>query len=153
MNPGLTKRMDSLDLQIIRALEEDSRASLRKLAGKVGSTVSTVQNRIKNLENSGIILGYAPLIDPTKVGYGVTAIVMIQVESGNVGEVENEIAKDGSVLSVYDITGDFDVVAFTKFKDKASLNVFLKNLSITRLVKRTVTMVALNVIKETCGII
>ena len=66
---------------------------------------------------------------------------------------ENEIAKDSCVLSVYGITGDFDAVAFTKFKDSASLNIFLKNLLTARFVKRTVTMVALNVVKESCGII
>lgn len=127
--------------------------SLRKLAGKVGLTPNIVQKHIKNLESSGVILGYAPLIDSAKFGYGVTAIIMIQVESGHTDEVENEIAKDGCVLSVYNITGDFDAVAFTKFKDKTSLNVFLKNLLTTRFVKRTVTMVALNVVKEACSII
>jgi len=137
--------MDAVDFEIIRALEENSRVSLRKLAGKVGSTANIVQKRLKNLESNGIIRGYIPLIDPAKFGYGVAAIVMIQVE--------NEIAKDGCVLSVYDITGDFDAVAFTKFKDKASLNAFLKNLLTARFVKRTVTVVALNVVKESCGII
>jgi Lrp/AsnC family transcriptional regulator for asnA, asnC and gidA len=150
---GLPNRMDAIDFQIIGALEEDSRVSLRKLAVKVGLSANIVQKRIKNLESTGVILGYVPLIDSAKLGYSVTAIVMIQVESGHIDEVENEIAKDSSVISIYNITGDFDALALTKFKDNASLNVFLKNLSITRSVKRTVTMVALNVIKENCCII
>jgi DNA-binding Lrp family transcriptional regulator len=145
--------MDAVDFEIIRALEENSRVSLRKLAGKVGSTANIVQKRLENLEKNGIIRGYIPLIDPAKLGYGVAAIVMIQIESGHADEVENEIAKDNCVLSIYNITGDFDAVAFTKFKDKASLNVFLKNLLITRFVKRTATMIALNVVKESYGII
>ena len=153
MKSAPTKSMDTIDLEIIRALEENSRVSLRKLASKVGSTANIVQKRIKNLESNGIIRGYIPLIDPAKFGYDVAAIVMVQVESGHADEVENEIAKDSCVLSVYSITGDFDAVAFTKFKDSASLNVFLKNLLTARFVKRTVTMVALNVVKESCGII
>ena len=61
-------RMDAVDFEIIRALEENSRVSLRKLAGKVGSTANIVQKRLKNLESNGIIRGYIPLIDPAKFG-------------------------------------------------------------------------------------
>jgi Lrp/AsnC family transcriptional regulator, regulator for asnA, asnC and gidA len=149
----MTPEIDDIDVLIIRALETDSRISLRKLAGKVRSTVNIVQRRVKNLEDSGFILGYSPLIDASKMGYGVTAILMIQIESGHFGEIENEIAKDGNVLSVYEITGDFDAIAFTKFKNNSDLNIFLKTLLAIRFVKRTVTMVALNVVKESCCII
>jgi Lrp/AsnC family transcriptional regulator for asnA, asnC and gidA len=149
----MTKKMEDIDLKIIRALEEDSRVSLHKLANKIGSTISIVQRRIKNLELTGLIEGYSPLIDTTKLGYDVTAIIMLQIESGHLNEVENEIAKDGDVLSVYEITGDFDAVAFTKFKDNSSLNVFLKNLLAIRFIKRTVTMIASNIVKESCCII
>jgi Lrp/AsnC family transcriptional regulator for asnA, asnC and gidA len=149
----MTTKMEDIDLKIIRALEEDSRVSLHKLASKIGSTISIVQRRIKNLELSGLIEGYSPLIDTTKLGYDVTAIIMLQIESGHFSEVENEIAKDGDVLWVYEITGDFDAIAFTKFKDNSGLNVFLKNLLAIRFIKRTVTMIASNIVKESCGII
>jgi Lrp/AsnC family transcriptional regulator, regulator for asnA, asnC and gidA len=149
----MTKKMEDIDLKIIRALEEDSRVSLHKLANKIGSTISIVQRRIKNLELTGLIEGYSPLIDTTKLGYDVTAIIMLQIESGHLNEVENEIAKDGDVLSVYEITGDFDAVAFTKFKDNSSLNVFLKNLLAIRFIKKTVAMIASNIVKESCCII
>ena len=61
---------------------------------------------------------------------------MIQAEGGHLLEVEHEIAKADSVLSLYDITGDFDAVVFAKFKDTPSLNSFLKNLLTTRYINK-----------------
>jgi DNA-binding Lrp family transcriptional regulator len=142
------KKLDSVDIQIIRALEEDSRVSLRKLANRVGLTPNILHNRLNSLEGEGVILGYAPVIDSAKMGYTLTAIIMIQVEGGHIIEVENEIAKESNVLSVYDITGEYDAIIFAKFRDNASLNGYLKKLLTERYIKRTTTLVALNAIKE-----
>jgi Lrp/AsnC family transcriptional regulator, regulator for asnA, asnC and gidA len=147
------KKLDSVDLQIIRALEEDSRVSLRKLAQRVGLTPNILSNRIASLEQDGIILGYTPIVDSAKMGYALTAIIMIQVEGGHIVEAENEIAKETNVLSVYDITGDYDAVAFAKFRDNAALNSFLKKLLVTHFIKRTTTFIALNAVKENSKII
>lgn len=147
------KKLDSVDLQIIRALEEDSRVSLRKLAHRIGLTPNILHHRIKNLESESVILGYMPIVDASKMGYALTAIIMIQVEGGHMIEVENEIAKESNVLSVYDITGEYDAVIFAKFRDNPSLNSFLKKLLTDRFIKRTTTLVALNAIKEFSKII
>ncbi len=84
-----TKKLDAVDLQIIRALEEDSRVSLRKLAHRVGITPNVLHNRLGGLEREGIILGYVPVVDAAKMGYALTAIIMIQVECVHIVEVEN----------------------------------------------------------------
>jgi len=142
------KKLDPVDLQIIRALEEDSRVSLRKLAHKLTLTPNILHNRIKSLEKEGIIRGYVPIIDSIKMGYALTAIIMIQVEGGHMHEIENEIAKESNVLSVYDITGQYDAVVFAKFQDNVSLNGFLKKLLSEQFIKRTTTLIALNAVKE-----
>jgi Lrp/AsnC family transcriptional regulator for asnA, asnC and gidA len=145
--------LDAVDLQIIRALEEDSRVSLRRLAHRVALTPNIVNSRLDTLENEGIILGYTPVIDSAKMGYSLTAIIMIQAEGEHIAEVENEIAKESNVLSVYDITGEYDAIVFAKFRDNASLNGFLKKLLAERFIKRTTTMIALNAVKECSKII
>jgi len=147
------RKLDTVDLQIIRALEEDSRVSLRKLAFKVGLTPNVLHHRLKNLEDEGVIVGYVPIIDSAKMGYALTAIIMIQTEGGHVVEVENEIAKESNVLSVYDITGEYDAIVFAKFRDNASLNGFLKKLLAERFIKRTTTLIASDAIKEYSKII
>ncbi|HUK85408.1 MAG TPA: Lrp/AsnC family transcriptional regulator [Candidatus Acidoferrum sp.] len=147
------RKIDDNDLKIIRALEDDSRVSLRKLAQKLGLTPNILNNRINSLENQGVIRGYTPIIDATKMGYILTAIIMVQVEGNHMAEVENEIAKENNVLSVYDITGDYDAIVFAKFRDNTSLNAFLKKLLTERYIKRTTTLVALNAVKEFSKII
>jgi len=147
------KKVDAVDLQIIRALEDDSRVSLRKLAHKIGLTPNILHNRINSLEREGIIRGYVPIVDSAKMGYMLTAIIMIQVDGDHMVEVENEIAKESNVLSVYDITGEWDAIVFAKFRDNASLNGFLKKLLTDRFIKRTSTLVAFNSVKEFSKII
>jgi DNA-binding Lrp family transcriptional regulator len=80
----------------------------------------------------------------------LTAIILIQAAGKYLTEVEAEIAQASSVVAVYDITGDYDVAIITKFKDRMGLNDFVKNLLTNPHVKRTVTSVVLNVIKEEC---
>lgn len=148
LNSGLTEKIDDIDMKIISLLQEDSRLSFNKIAHKLGISVGTVCNRVKNLEDKGVLKGYTALVDQNKVGYGLTAIILIQAEGKHLLDVENEVAKINNVISVYDITGDFDFAVIARFKDRESLNAFIKRLLAVPYVKRTVTNVALNVIKE-----
>lgn len=135
-------------MQIINLLQEDSRLSFNKIAGKLGISAGTAFNRIKSLEERGLIKSYSVMVDPVKVGYGLTAVILIQAEGQHLPKVEDEVAKIGNVISVYDITGDFDVIVIARFKDRSGLNAFIKGLLALPYVKRTVTDVVLNVIKE-----
>lgn len=148
LETGSTEKIDETDLRIINLLQEDSRLSFKKMATKLGISVGTAYNRVKSLEERGILKGYTVLVDPVKVGYSLTAIIMIQAEGKHLLDVENEIAKMKNVISVYDITGDFDIAVTARFKDRDSLNAFIKSLLTMPYVKRTVTNVALNVVKE-----
>lgn len=118
------------------------------MASRLGVSVGTIYNRIKNLEGKGVLKGYTAVVDPVKVGYGTIAIVLIQAEGAHLVEVENEIAKIGNVIAVYDITGDFDIAVIARFRDRFELNSFVKRLLSMPYVKRTVTNVVLNVVKE-----
>ncbi len=142
------EKLDDVDLRIINLLQEDSRLSYNKIASKLGISVGTAYNRIKRLEERGVLKGYTVLIDMDKVGYNLTALILIQAEGKHLLDVETEIAKMNNVVSVYDITGDFDIAVIARFKDRDSLNQFIKSLLSLPYVKRTVTNVVLNVVKE-----
>jgi len=144
----LPNEVDETDAQILNLLQEDSRISFNKIASKLGISVGTAYNRIKTLEEKGVLKGYTVLVDPVKVGYGMTAIILIQAEGAHLVDVENEIAKSDNVAAVYDITGDFDIAVIARFKDRYGLNSFVKKLISMPYVKRTVTNVVLNVVKE-----
>jgi len=144
----LTENLDEVDLQIINLLQENSRLSFNKIASKLGISVGTAYNRVKSLEDRGVLKGYTAIMDPAKVGYSLTAIILIQAEGQHLLDVENEVAEMSNVVSVYDITGDFDVAVIARFRDRTGLNVFIKDLLAMSYVKRTVTNVVLNVVKE-----
>jgi len=148
----VTEHIEDIDLQILSLLQKDCRLSFNKIAKKLGISVGTAFNHVKNLEKKGLINGYTILLDSGKLGYSLTVIIMIQAEGSYLADVENEISKSANTVAVYDITGDYDAVAIAKFKDRPSLNSFIKNLLALPHIKRTVTHIALNVIKEDLGV-
>ncbi len=148
MKKTTPKKIDATDMQIIRLLQKDSRLSFNKIAGKIGISVGTAYNRIKNLEVTGVVKGYGTTLDTAKLGYELTAIILIQAAGKYLAEVEEEVAKLNAVTAAYDVAGDFDVALVTKFKDRQGLNDFVKGLLANPHIKRTVTNVALNVVKE-----
>jgi len=144
----LVQKMDEIDLEIIRLLQEDSRRSFSKIADSLGIAVGTIYNHVKNLEDEGILKGYTVIVDSNKLGYSLTALVLIQADGRYLAEVEKELAQLYDVISIYDITGNYDIAIIARFKDRAMLNNFIKNIQRMPNVKKTVTNVALNIVKE-----
>jgi DNA-binding Lrp family transcriptional regulator len=144
----LVETMHPIDLKILGLLQKDCRLSFNKIALRAGVSVGTAYNRIKNLEKTGVVKGYSVILDSVKLGYGLTAIILVQAEGGFMEEVEKEISGFSGVVSVYDVTGDYDAAIIAKFKDRTDLNSFIKHLSATPHVRRTMTSIALNIVKE-----
>lgn len=140
--------MDEVDRNIIRLLQEDARKSFNKIADSLGIAVGTAYNRVKNLEDKGILKGYTILVDSAKLGYGLTALILIEAEGRYLPEVEKELAQLDEVISIYDITGDYDIAVVARFKNRTTLNNFIKSTLKMPHVSRTVTNVVLNVVKE-----
>jgi Lrp/AsnC family transcriptional regulator for asnA, asnC and gidA len=140
--------LDNIDTQILSVLQENCHLSLRKLAGKIGISDVVAVSRIKKLEDIGILKGYTVILDPVKLGFDLTAIIFIQTEGGYIQDLENELSQMSNVIALYEITGDFDVVAVVKLKDRDSLNTLIKNLLVTPHIKKTLTNITLNVVKE-----
>ena len=92
------------------------------------------------------------MVDAVKLGYDITAIVLVQAEGGYLADLENEIAQAPNVIAVYDITGEFDAAVIAKFKDRNALSIFIKKLAAILHVKRTVTILSLNTVKEDFGV-
>ncbi len=143
-----TQKPDDIDLKILRILQEDSRTSYRKIADAIGIAVGTVYNRIKRLEEEGVFRAYTVMIDPTKIGYDLTAFILMQAEGPYLMEVERKIAQSDYVICIYDITGDFDIAVIARFKNRAMLNTFIKGMLRMPHITRTVTSVTLNIVKE-----
>ena len=120
--------LDNTNTQILRILQQNCRLSFRKIGGKIGISGVMAASRINNLEARGVVKGYAVILDPVKLGYDLTAIIFVQTEGGYLQDLENVLSQMANIIALYEITGDFDVMAVAKLKDRDSLNTLIKNL-------------------------
>jgi DNA-binding Lrp family transcriptional regulator len=139
---------ENLDAKLANALLEDGRASLRSLAEDLDVSVTTVSNHLSDLEEQGIIRGYTPNVDYDKLGYDVTAILQLKVEGSELVEVTESLAEHKQMVSVYEVTGDHDIVAVGKFEDTDDMNDQIKTLLNDPAIKESNTSVVLNAAKE-----
>jgi Lrp/AsnC family transcriptional regulator for asnA, asnC and gidA len=147
-HPETKVSLDPVDIKILCILQENCQLSYRKLGNMLGLSGVIVASRIKNLEQKGLLKGYTVILDPVKLGYDLTAIIFVQTEGGFLDGIEAELEKTANVIGVYEVTGDFDIIAVAKLKDRESLNTLIKNLLLTPHVKRTLTNITLNIVKE-----
>lgn len=140
--------IDETDKKIINILMENSRLSYREIAKKIGVSVVTIMNRVKNLEKQKVIKKYTANLDYEKLGYDIVAIIEVKISRGKLALVEKKIASSENVLACYDITGDFDAQIITRFRNRRGLDSFLKLIQTYEFVERTRTNLVLNVVKE-----
>jgi len=139
---------DELDRAIIRALNQNARKSFREIAKDIGASVTSVIHRVKKLEESGIIKGYIPVVNPEAFDTNLIAIIELRISQGKLLENQEKISRDPRVIAVYDITGEWDSLLIGYFKDRKDLNQFIKTILSMKNVDRSVTHIVLNVVKE-----
>jgi len=139
---------ENLDRKLVNALLGDGRASLRSLAEDLDVSVTTVSNHLQDLEEGGIIRGYTPKIDYDALGYDVTAILQLKVEGNALVEVTESLTEHEQMVSVYEVTGDYDIIAIGKFRDTDDMNDTIKELLTDPAIKESNTSVVLNPAKE-----
>jgi DNA-binding Lrp family transcriptional regulator len=139
---------ENLDRRLINALLDDGRASLRSLAEDLDVSVTTVSNHLSDLEDQGIIRGYTPVVDYGELGYDVTAIIQLKVEGDALPDITDRLQDHRQMVSVYEVTGDHDIVAIGKFTDTDHMNEGIKELLIDPDIKESNTSVVLNTVIE-----
>ena len=140
--------LDKTDRAILQALLEDSRASQRELSRIVGVAQGTITNRLKKLESQNIIQGYSVILDPESVGWSMTIMAGLRIAKGKMIDVQQKIAADPRVFSVYDVTGDWDSMVLARVRDRADLDNLTKTVFTLEGVTRSFTHVVLNTVKE-----
>ncbi|WEL16274.1 MULTISPECIES: HTH-type transcriptional regulator Lrp [unclassified Halorhabdus] len=139
---------ENLDRKLINELLDDGRASLRSLADDLDVSVTTVSNHLSTLEEEGIIEGYTPKVDYDKIGYDVTAILQLKVEGSALPEVTDSLEEHEQMVSVYEVTGDYDIIAVGKFADTDDMNAQIKSLLTDPEILESNTSVVLNAAVE-----
>jgi DNA-binding Lrp family transcriptional regulator len=103
--------LDKIDLSILKLLQENARATVKEIASKVHLSTTPVHERIKRMEQSGVIKQYATLVDHTKVKKGLMVIcyVSLKEHSKNAGiKFIKSINALNEVVECYNISGEFD---------------------------------------------
>ena len=139
---------ENLDRRLVNALLSDGRASLRSLGEDLDVSVTTVSNHITDLEEQGIIQGYVPEVNYGRLGYDVTAIIQLKVEGSALPEITDRLSDQTHMTSVYEVTGDHDIVAIGKFADTDHMNDQIKELLTDPDINESNTSVVLNPVVE-----
>jgi len=145
---SVNQRLDDLDLRIVECIRAGGQRSARDLAKELGISPATANRRVRKLLEEGAILGYHAVLDYERIGYAYTAIILLQADGVHLVDVENELKKKPEVQALYDITGEYDAVILARFRNRDELNKFVKSTLSNPYVKRTVTSIVLNVMKE-----
>ena len=139
---------ENLDAKLVNELLGDGRASLRSLAEELDVSVTTVSHHLSDLEEEGVIEGYTPRVDYDSLGFDVTAIIHLKVEGNALPEISDRLSEHRQMTSVYEVTGDYDVIAVGKFKDTDGMNDQIKALLTDPDIKESNTSVVLNSVAE-----
>lgn len=116
--------MDRIDFGIIRHLQNDGRISNKSLAAKVGLAPSTCFERVKQLQNKGVINGVHADIQPKALGIGLEAIYFIGLAKHSrelVETFQSEIEQMPEVRSVYLVSGQYDFLVHVAVRDTEHL--------------------------------
>ncbi|UNM95835.1 Lrp/AsnC family transcriptional regulator [Ignatzschineria rhizosphaerae] len=145
--------MDIIDKKILSSLQKAGRMSITDLANEVGLSLSPCHRRVKQLEDSGAIKGYTAQLDPCKIGLQFSAIVFIQLKTGDndsIEKLENALIDIPEIVQAQRLFGDPDYMLHVVAK---SLEDFQKlydgKLSkIPSILRLTSTIVMKNIIAE-----
>ena len=121
--------IDEIDRRILRELRQDGRLSNTKLAEKVGLSTTPCWNRVRALEEGGMIEGYTALISQTALGYPDTVIIEVTLDRHDDDIFEKfgqALAKLPEVMEAYLLTGDYDYLIKVAVAGTAGYEEFLR---------------------------
>lgn len=121
---------DAIDTKLIQLLQKDSKQTSKELSNKLNLSVTAVYERIKKLENNGVIDKYVALIKKEKVDKAFVAFCHIKLEKhahDYVVKFEKEVTKLTEVLECYHISGDYDYLLKVLVKDMEAFREFMVN--------------------------
>ncbi|GLF95691.1 Lrp/AsnC family transcriptional regulator [Streptomyces yaizuensis] len=97
---------DATDWRILTALQRDGRASFAELARAVSMSASAVTERVRRLEEAGVITGYTAVVDRERLGLPVLAFVRLRYPHGNYKPFHDLLETTPEILEAHHVTGD-----------------------------------------------
>lgn len=98
--------LDRLDIAILEALQDNARTPLSEIGRRIGLSQPAISERVKRLEERGIIAGYAARLDPAALGLGMMAIIRLKTTHEHIQPALRAFAQMPHVIEVHRLTGE-----------------------------------------------
>lgn len=137
--------MDETDLKILGLLHENARATLAYISGEIGLSSPSIKDRIEKMEREGVILGYKPVLNYSKLGKELTAFVYVILAYGQCCD-DDFALKLGAIPGVVEghfTDGDFDILLKVVTESPGSLRDVLNMINAVEGVANTKTIISL----------
>jgi Lrp/AsnC family transcriptional regulator len=144
--------MDEIDRSLLAMLQQDATLSIAQMAERVGLSATPCWKRIQKLEAAGIITRRVALVDPRRVGVGLSVLVSIEAGEHTPAWLERfstGVADIPEVMEVYRMAGDVDYLLRVAVADMAEYDLFYKKLIALAPMKNVTSRFAMECIKHT----
>lgn len=142
--------LDKIDVQILETLQRHGRTKRNDLADAVGLSIPSVSERLRKLEENGIITGFHAVLDPKKLGKDITAFIFVTMDtSKHYASLLDHASSMDEVLEIHAITGDGSHLLKIRTANTASLEKLLARIQAWTGVLSTRTNLVLSTPKET----
>ncbi len=121
-------KIDSTNWNILQCLQQNARLSNAEIGRKVGLSSPAVAERIKKMEDYGVLKGYKAEVLYTKVGYQLKAIITLRAFMGRLKPFMIKVSSFNEVLNCYRITGNENIVMEVVLRDQIHLQEFIDRL-------------------------
>ncbi len=113
--------LDRIDAAILRELCADARIARAELSRRVGLSAPSVADRVRRLEDTGVITGYGARIDPARLGYGLTILIRARPLPGEMSNMIEAIRDTPQIISCERVSGEDCFVARAHVRDVAEM--------------------------------
>jgi|SRR5690606_25436661 len=124
----MENKIDDINWEILKQLQLNARISMTELSKRVGLTAPAVAERIKKLEDMGIIKGYYTQLSYIKAGYQLKAIITLKVFMGRLKPFLEKVNDFKEVINCYRITGSENIIIEVILKNQKHLETFIDQL-------------------------
>jgi len=122
--------VDPINSKILKCLQKNARLSNAEIGRQVGISSPAVSERIRKMEDLGIIEGYTALVSPFEIGYQLKAIITLRAFMGKLKPFLEKVKSFDEVINCYRITGDENIVMEVVLKNQKHLESFIDDLII-----------------------
>ncbi|UXX82658.1 Lrp/AsnC family transcriptional regulator [Roseovarius pelagicus] len=119
--------IDTVDMRILAQLQRDTRISIASLAELAGASTASIQRRLKRLRNSGVIKAEVAQLDAQALGFGITAVVSVELERDRLDQIDafkRKARAEPHVQHFYCVAGECDFFIIVVARDMADYEAF-----------------------------